>query len=645
MRRILCSLVALGAVVGLYGAALRFSAEANNRRVEVAVDMGEVHKLAVAEGIPVPAVLSALKEAGVTSVAISEDTIGSLEESRRIEVVSTGNRGTSYMMVHQGNYSRVVEALRQRTHLGTMLSTPAGMDNTQRPMDAGLDIHYPYSYLHPLGVGLDPDLIAQAQAAHLYVVGRIENNDNTPEAGIGWALDQLKAQGVATVIFSGDEILGYASHLKTTAEALRERQLNFGVVEFGKIKGDDQLHDLVPDRAVRVHTVTAAEMATATPGENIQRFSLAARERNIRLLYVRLFLSKANPLAFNTEYLSKLQTSLSRGGLVLGQAHPYSPLSVAPWARALLGLGLGAALILFLDLVCGVLASVGSRDRTTLVVFGGALVVAALPLVPLGGSSLLRVAALISAVLFPTYALLEPSLLAPLDEGAPLRKALSQRLARLLGITSLGICYVVGLLSDLAFLVKADAFLGIKAALYLPLLFAVLVWVFDLRASSPQAWWSALCGQLKRALPLLQDPLRLWQVFVGLGVLVVLGMLWLRSGNEGTAVVSTLELKFRDLLDRVLFVRPRFKANLFAALLLGLYFAGRGQRRLALPFFLLGVIAVTDFLNTFCHLHTPLLVGVVRDLLGPGFGLLIGSAAIWWIERRGWLLSRPEPAA
>lgn len=634
-RTLLRTLVAVAVLVSLYGATLRFITERNNRAVELAVDLVEVQKLAVAEGQSIRAVLTALKQAGATAVAISEDTIGSLEESRRLEIVSTPNRGTTYMLVHQGNYARVVAALKHRTNLSGMLSTPAGLEDNERPMDAGVDIHYPYNLLHGIGVGLDPEQVEQVQACGLNVIGRIENNDNTSEAGIDWTLAQLKEQKVSTIIFAGDEILGYASRLKTTAEALRRYKLNFGIVEFGKFKGDSQLHQLVPDRTIRVHTIPSAEMATATPAENTQRFSLAARERNIRLLYVRLFLSKANPLEENTRYLQKLTQALARGGLTVrteSPSHPYGPLEVPLWGKLTIGLGTSAGLLLLLDALCGFLSIPKSTLR--LAGFTVAAGLALLPVVPLGGSLPLRLTALAAACLFPSLALLEPTLLQPLPWGQKLWPSLMQRLASVFLLTGVGLCFVVGLLADRAFLVKADAFMGIKLALYLPLLIATLVWVFGLRAQSPAALGEKLRELLARALPLLQDPLRLWQLLAGVGILGILGLLWLRSGNDGSAVVSGVELKFRDLLDKYLFVRPRFKSNLFAAFLLGIYFALRGNQKLALPFFLLGVIAVTDFLNTFCHLHTPLLVSAVRDLLGPLIGLGIGALAIVFLERR-----------
>ncbi|WP_309716303.1 DUF5693 family protein [Armatimonas sp.] len=631
LRWVLWVMIGIGALAGIYGAALRYSAESKNRTVELAIDMSELQKLATSEGKPLKTILQRFKEAGVSSVAITEDTLGSLEENRRVEVLPTAINNTTYLIAHQRNFDRIVAALQNRTHLGSQISLPPGIGNTN-PMDAGMNIPQTFQSLKSLGVGLDYSLIRAAREAKLGVVGRVMNNSNPTDESISWTLLQLKKQRVTTVIFSGDDVLGYDSQLKTTASALRTHDINYGAVEFTKMKGDSELHRVAADRTIRVHTIPGSEMATATIPDNVQRFSLAARERNIRLLYVRLFLEKSHPLDENARYIEQIVMAVRRGGFTLGFAHPYTEASTPRWANALIGLGLAAALLLLADCFAGILSQ--PSERVSLLVF-----VAALLLIPLA-VFLPKLAALSAAILFASLAVVQHDLLSPIPYGESPLQTVLQRLLRVLGYTSLGIIVVVGLLTDRVFLVKADAFVGIKAALYLPLLIATLAWAVDLRASSPAELWSRIRLQVQRLARLIYEPILLWQVLACLAALVVLAMLWLRSGNDGAAVVSGFELRFRDILDATLPVRPRFKATLFAALMLGMYFCGRKERLWGVPLFLLGVIGVTDYLNTFCHLHIPLLVSVIRDFLGTLIGVAIGTVAILVWEARGKRISR-----
>ena len=57
-------------------------------------------------------------------------------------------------------------------------------------------------------------------------------------------------------------------------------------------------------------------------------------------------------------------------------------------------------------------------------------------------------------------------------------------------------------------------------------------------------------------------------------------------------------------------------------------------------YYVLGVIAVTDYLNTFCHLHVPLVVSVMRDSLGVILGVGLGALLILLLERE-W--KKPKP--
>ena len=237
LRLALWVLIGIGTLAGLYGATQRFSAESKNRVVELTLDIVELQKLAAAEGKPLYEVLKRFKEAGVTSVAVTEDTLGTLEENRQIEVIPNAQLNTSYIVAHQGNFDRIVEAIQHRTHLGNQLSLPPGLDN-RRLMDVGLTIPQPFHTIKSIGVGLDPNVISQlhdeAHKLHLSVVGRVSNSVNITEEGIHWTLQRLKEQGVHTVIFSGDDVLGYDSQLKVTASAFRDLGLNYGAVEFSK---------------------------------------------------------------------------------------------------------------------------------------------------------------------------------------------------------------------------------------------------------------------------------------------------------------------------------------------------------------------------------------------------------------------------
>jgi hypothetical protein len=99
--------------------------------------------------------------------------------------------------------------------------------------------------------------------------------------------------------------------------------------------------------------------------------------------------------------------------------------------------------------------------------------------------------------------------------------------------------------------------------------------------------------------------------------------------------VSALELKFRAILDKVMFVRPRTKEFLFGhpALIVGAAFLFARRRSIGLPLVALGVLGQASMLNTFCHIHTPLLLTGLRAFNGLVLGTIVGWAAWWFLGR------------
>jgi hypothetical protein len=100
----------------------------------------------------------------------------------------------------------------------------------------------------------------------------------------------------------------------------------------------------------------------------------------------------------------------------------------------------------------------------------------------------------------------------------------------------------------------------------------------------------------------------------------------MRTGNDSGIGVSGLELKFRAVLDRLMMVRPRTKEFLIGhpALFLGIAFLLKQRRLLGLPLVALGILGQVSLVNTFCHIHTPLLMSVIRAFNGLALGLVIG---------------------
>ncbi|MDR1481791.1 MAG: DUF5693 family protein [Synergistaceae bacterium] len=193
-------------------------------------------------------------------------------------------------------------------------------------------------------------------------------------------------------------------------------------------------------------------------------------------------------------------------------------------------------------------------------------------------------------------------------------------LAGLLIVMAGGFCIAAGYGSTAAML-RIEPFSGVKLTLLLP---PVLIFANDLKNRVyPE--------------PLVNIMLRppLWSELLLVGGMVAAAMvLALRSDN--VAFVPGWEIRFRDALERALWVRPRTKEFLvgYPCLIVYYAFVKRNWNVRWREVFRLGSsTAFASAINTFCHFHTMLPLTVVRVVNGWWLGILVGFAALVLIDR------------
>ncbi|HVN66849.1 MAG TPA: DUF5693 family protein, partial [Candidatus Sulfotelmatobacter sp.] len=348
--------------------------------------------------------------------------------------------------------------------------------------------------------------------------------------------------------------------------------------------------------------------------EALDRFVRAARERSVRVIYLRPFLPPqidAFPVAYNLNYLKELKAKLESAGFKLGPLTATADLRIKGWELTLLGTGvlIGGLLLLdtFVQLPVWLMAICLLLGVSGIVLAGGT-----------GQTVLLQKAlAFTAAVVFPSYAVIV-TLSRPL-KGVPLPLWDALFLVvNILAETSIGIFIMVGLLADANFMGGIETFPAVKFALVLPVL---IVAAYFLLRSGP--------GSLKdKLLAYLRTQVSLAAVLGGLLGLGALAVLLARSGNF-VLPVPAAEKHFRDWLELVLFVRPRTKEFLIGwpfLYLAAIYYYKRSSRWLWL-LAAIGVIGPISVFNSFSHIHTPLLISLIRTFNGLVLGLVVGLVA------------------
>jgi hypothetical protein len=669
-------LLIVGLLASLWTAGRRVVVEQAARTVELTVDMEQLRTLAMNIGVLLPQALTRLKQAGVSSVAVGEQSLGELETDGVIAVRQAGSgrgRGTTLVRVSDRElYSQIAEALQLKVRAATAgtpsLSSASGrlrprVVEIQGPGGLRLTVPFGWSAVRGVTIGLPPEEVDLVRAAGLMIVGRVGNFVAADDAAIAAVARRLRSAGAHAVIFSGEEVLGYRSRIKQTAAALDAQGLRYGSVEFGKQLGDETLSRSLQARIVRVHSIQSAEMQKLDVAGVVDRFVKAAEERNIRLLYLRFQPGASEePFQDNVAYIHAIASGLRERGLRLGRAEPFERVysersgGLAARVRSRLAPALSAMAVAggAVLLLAGLVLIPTRRQDLYAVLCGIAAVLVVLATGDLGR----KVVALAGAMLFPVLAFVwfAPALPEAAQGGEtgganghptrasrrkqPLIRSPIVQFAALCLVSLLGALTVVGLLSERQFMVKVSAFLGIKAAHFLPLVAVAALTAAD-ALGGPRPW-PELRERARRSLGrILGGQLQVWHMAAGLVALIAVGLLLARTGNDPGVGVSGTEMEVRSLLDRYL-VRPRTKEflighpALWAALLLAVR---RPAWRGLAPLLIIGWIGQVSMVNSFCHLHTPLMLTVARTANGLWLGILVGVVLAWALDR--WLPSTP----
>ncbi len=457
--------------------------------------------------------------------------------------------------------------------------------------------------------GILPDFegLKFARKAVLPVIYRPAPSPGISESNIVQALELVLDEfpGIKGIAPSGEVVSSYPK-LKKLAGIIKTRGLALAQVEFSRQIGAVQLNWMVYPNILPLHSVTDEEILSRRISRQVlfERMLRAARERSVRLLVMRPSrLSSMDSLLddFGAE-LSRLSNALVSNGI-----SPEWPEHGMEGRRSLPGT------LAFVLLFLLVLFSQKNRFLSRTVPVGyfepGLFVI----LIPVLAIVLLKIsfAGRLAGALGAGLLASEASLLALDGWERPLRGILGGFLVAIIG----GLA-IAAFFSTPFYMLRLRSFSGVKLTLLLPL---VLVLFYDLK----QRVHPESLGQILKRPPL-------WGELLLMGILLFAAVLVLfRSGN--VQFVSGWEIKFRDMLERVLVARPRNK-EIFAGypcLLLWYLFRRKDLWRNYREVLRLGsTLAFSSVVNSFCHFHTRLYFILLREFNGLWTGMVTGLMAI-----------------
>ncbi|MGB9613222.1 MAG: DUF5693 family protein, partial [Candidatus Margulisiibacteriota bacterium] len=360
---------------------------------------------------------------------------------------------------------------------------------------------------------------------------------------------------------------------------------------------------------IRVHSVPKDELKKITKEEALDRFVRAARERGVRVIYLRPFLPPqidAYPVSYNLKYFRELKERLENAGFILAKAENFPAFGVKGWQILVLGAGVIVGGLLLLNSFISI-----SMVLNYLLFFIGLGTIFAFG-VGYGNLLLQKILSFLAAVFFPSYAVIST-----FSKEAPNYNFWTATclVLNVLAETAVGIFLLVGILFDSRFLSGVETFPAVKVALLLPIF--IVGFYFFFKAENKD-WRSRIKDYLNAKI----EVKNLVLIFLGLAVLVVLVG---RSGNF-TLPVPTFEKYFRNLLEAILWVRPRTKEFLvgYPFLLLAAAYLLAGKKRWMWLLTAIGTIAPVSVFNSFAHIHTPLVISLLRTFNGLVLGIFVG---------------------
>lgn len=625
----------------------RSSLENNFKQVELIMSLNELRELSYQEGYDEIELLAKIKDSGINSIAIHEDTLENLVFSGKILYFSNEelnklnfflrsidpfekfqpSPGEAYIILNdKNNYLRIKENLQRQ--LGEDLVRDLGF----LPY-IGLKVKGSEEKLADLGLGFSEEDIELVRNLGFQVILRLKNFPQINKEDVEFKFKESdKAGKISGILFEGETVLGYPSkeNLIHTAELLKLKEYSFGIIEFADQKGIETVAHQASELAVRVHSITKEEMDIISKQKATERWIRAAKERKVRIFYIKPFMkSNSDLIEENLAYITTIKEELKASDFKTGRASILStPYQEPKIFILLLILGVISGGLILLKKVF----NLKKYQEYSLLLLG---VLFSLLLLFLNREIfLLKLMALLTALIFPTLAIINNERYFLGNNNSKFKdaqdfsknnpsfnemiKMVLSGFFRIILITLSGALLIAALLSNNKFMLGIEQFSGIKISYLVPLLLVLAI-----------MWLKVNKGKLA-ILENIKKPILIEHVIIMVFFTLFLVIYISRSGNFSFLPVLSIEEKIRIFLEKTLIARPRNKEFLigYPALLLAISMNYLKIKEFKIPLIIVGTIGPVTLINTFCHIHTPFLFSMLRTFNGAWLGLVLGLIVV-----------------
>ncbi len=681
-KKILLIIMVIGFLFAGFQITLRFLAEQRNKMVEIVADYKDFSDIALQLNIPEKEMAGKLISSGVTSIAISEERLLDMKDEGKILLYSGVD--LNYLNVHFNNeYSSLATSAKSYLDnnlipysnvtlvLGNNEDTYNFLINSFKTRFRGITVDFKegnnfcilinrsMDKVKNVGLGLtDEDFEEATKLGFNNIIPRVENHEGITPEEVDSLYSQVKKYKVKTIIFAGvtvfgqdyqdekEEILKFIGEKfsQTDAEIItaiieKPAETDLETIQRG-IKSLSKYSNYVN---TKVYSTDLAQLQKLTYEGLVEQWGRAISQRNVRILYVRPLAKAEKTVSENCENtlkaIKEIKNRIKYMGMELGNAKGLGSVKQNRYFQLIMGFGIISSGF-FLLLIVFEEDKLKKFLKAIYILYGiillGLMFIYLIPLVyNLFGDLANKLLALIATISFASIGgvwLIEYSEhCRELKDKSNIKEGILLLIVSVL-VAGIGGVFVGAILSDSKYILKLDTFRGVKISFLLPL----LIWGFA---------YVMKIGLFKdsnnKPLPLLEQCKKLFETqvtvkYVAIAgvILVALAIIVMRSGNTMVSSASSLELMFRNLLEKYLVARPRTKELIaFPILLLIPCLAKFKNREWSCIAMGAGMIGIENVINSFCHIRMPVFVTTLSTIFSLIFAIIIGSICVVIVDK------------
>lgn len=625
-KKLVVILSVISLLTGIITGFTRIQEEKKRKDIQVAIRYSDALMISKLNDEPLEDVLKRFKDAGVNALFVRENTLmpeGSMDLLNfKAQGKATYYEGYDLINLYpkediiqpQNIYIEVLDKKIEDDIYNSIYYKNINADKITIEDRDFISIQEFSGTLSTLGLGFNQDDLKQAADLGYTILPQIKSWINPTEEGVSYITQQIQQiPNLGTVFFADTEVIGADS--EDMIELVGNKGLGF--VEFfsdkqeefrilaKKSKLEEQAYNVI-----RLHTVTDSEVNLYDKQGLMERYMLALRERgnNIFLFKMPTKDDISENEAKIIENIEEFVLQASKHDYLLSdeiQGHNLPSLNF--WGVLFIAISAFGVFIL----LCDQLNLAKSGIILSVIGFLGYAVI-----LKLNFLLATQLIALFGTVCFPTYATTKG--VEATVEGSKGMKGAIEALITTTCISLAGAIFIIGTISQSGFSLGIDLFRGVKIAFVLPIIMTLVI--VKVRHSD------SIVSELK---DLIKKPISYGRLMV-IGALILIMLVYLmKSGNSGVKI--EVEIKLRQMLYNLLGVRPRTKEFLIGypiIMVVGYY----GYKKLYWLLVVLATVGPISVMNSFTHVHTPLMISIIRTIYGVIGGIVVGVILIYIIE-------------